>query len=51
MSNDIAISFENTNPPGAEISLAFVVTQKCVLMNLNENKMFTGHLRDLVGQN
>lgn len=31
--------------------LAFVATQKCVLMNLNENKMFTGHIRDLVGQN
>ena len=34
-----------------ENSLAFVATQKCVFMNLNENKMFTGHIRDLVGQN
>ena len=34
-----------------ENSLAFIATQKCVLMNLNENKMFTGHIRDLVGQN
>jgi len=32
-------------------TLAFVATQKCVFMNLNENKMFTGHIRDLVGQN
>ena len=34
-----------------ENSLAFIATQKCVLMNLNENKMFTGHIRDLVRQN
>jgi acyl-CoA thioester hydrolase len=32
-------------------TLAFVATQKCVFMNLNKNKMFTGHIRDLVGQN
>jgi len=31
-------------------SLTFIATQKCVLMNLNENKMFTGHIHDLVGQ-
>lgn len=32
-----------------ENSLAFIATQKCVFMNLNENKMFTGNINDLVG--
>jgi len=34
-----------------ENSLAFIATQKCVLMNLNENKMFTGNINDLVERN
>jgi len=34
-----------------ENSLAFIATQKCVFMNLNENKMFTGNIHNLVGQN
>ena len=28
--------------------LAFIATQKCVLLNLNENIMFTGNINDLV---
>lgn len=51
MKNDVAMAFEKTNPPVAENSLAFVAKQKCVLLNLNGNKMFTGRIRDLVGQN
>ena len=31
-----------------EDHLAFIATQKCVLLNLNENKMFTGNINDLV---
>ncbi|MFA6596373.1 MAG: thioesterase family protein [Ignavibacteriaceae bacterium] len=34
-----------------EDHLAFVATQKCVLMNLNKNKMFTGNIHNLVEQN
>lgn len=34
-----------------ENSPAFIATQKCVLLNLNGNIMFTGRIRDLVGQN
>ena len=33
-----------------EDHLAFIATQKCVLMNLNENKMFSGNIHDLVEQ-
>jgi acyl-CoA thioester hydrolase len=31
-----------------EDHLAFIAIQKCVLLNLNENKMFTGNIHNLV---